>query len=435
MNRLEKRGRLLSWRAWPLVLAVVLSVSACDLDVLNPNAATEEEVLSDINGVIALAVGMEEIYATNVASYVQAPALVTDEWGTKSLALLAWTSLFTGDNFDDSFTTAEEPWAASYRVIATANNVLASAPDVGLGQSFTSALTALANLYKGMALGQLYLQYQQAPLETDQEDPPAVSRDALLQATLDALEAAQTAWAQADPDELSGFNSRVKNPGFDVGNTINAMLARYYLFAGQWDAAIEAAESVDQTVLSQFDYVGVVENPIYDLSFNASYVAGLQSFVDEAEAGDQRPEFWLDLAAPSPEGNPDSVLVELGQYSTPDDAYPVYLPDEMTLIQAEAYTRLGQFPQARDLINEVRTQTSAAVEEPVAALPELTEAELDTEAELLSQIAYERRYELYMQGLRWEDMRRLDEYIENTYTMQFLPTPEQECLANENISC
>ena len=435
MKRLEKGARLLSARAWPLVLAMALSVSACDLDVLNPNAATEEEVLSDINGVIALAVGMEEIYASNIDSYVQAPALVTDEWGTKSLALLAWTSLFTGENFDDSYTTAEAPWATSYRVIATADNVLASAPEVGLGPSFTSALTALANLYKGMALGQLYLQYEMAPLDIDQANPPAESREAVLQATIDALEAAEAAWEQTDPEELSGFNSRVKNPGFNMENTIQAMLARYYLFAGEWDAALEAAENVDQTVLSQFDYVGVTENPIYDLSFNASYVAGLQSFVDDAEPGDERPEFWLDLSAPAPEGNPDSMLVELGQYSTPGDAYPVYLPDEMTLIMAEVYTRLGQFPQARTLINEVRTQESAAVEEPVASLPPLTAAELDTEAELLSQIAYERHYELYMQGLRWEDMRRLDDYIASTYTMPFLPIPEQECLANDNISC
>ena len=53
---------------------------------------------------------------------------------------------------------------------------------------------------------------------------------------------------------------------------------------------------------------------------------------------------------------------------------------------------------------------------------------------ILKQIAYERRYELYMQGTRWEDTRRLGSGG-NTVTFQFLPLPAAECRANPNAGC
>lgn len=417
-----------------IVLAVAVSATGCDLDLLNPNAVTEEEVLSDIDGIIALAVGMQDLYAGNVDNYVQAPALVTDEWGTKSLSLLAWTSLMTGENFDRSYGTVEAPWATSYQVIKAADNLIEAAPGVGLGPTFTSALTALGHLYRGMALGQLYLHFESAVLAVDTENPPAVGRDQVLQQALAALESARTTWAQTDPADLGGFNTRVVNDEFDVGETIDAMLARYHLFAGNWQQALDAAQRVDPTVLSLWEYSPPDENPIFDLSFDAQYVAGLRSWADMAEAGDQRVGFWVDLAAEAPQSNTDTALVELLQYSNTTDPFPVYLPDEMKLIQAEAHARLGDLATARRLVNEVRTQCDSPVNEPVACLPELPAGEMDTEAELLAQIAYERRYELYMQGLRWEDMRRMA-VIPDTYTLEFLPIPLQECLANTSISC
>lgn len=421
-----------------LVAVLVLSlvgVSACELDLQNPNAATEDEVLSDLDGVIAATVGLQDIYASSFADFVQAPALITDEWGTKSLSLLAWTAMLTGENFDNSYGTVEEPWANAYRVIALADRVLAAAPQVGFSAAFESGVLAVAHLYRGMALGQLYLHYEQAPLVVDQDNPPAVGRQQVLQAALDAFDAARVEWASANPDELGGFNARAKGASLDVGATIDAMRARYSLFAGDWETAIQAAEAVPGNVLSQFDYTGTDENPIYDLSFDANYVAGLQSFVDEAEAGDERPGYWLDLDAEAPQSNTDSALVEFRQYSAPGDPIPIYLPDEMKLIRAEAHTMRDEFEQAAALVNEVRTQCEPALDEPAACLPALDETELDSEAELLAQIAYERAYELYSQGLRWEDARRLSAYVDATAWLDFLPIPVQECLANTTIDC
>lgn len=427
----------MSLRSLTVVLVAAVFATGCDLDILNPNAATREEVVTTIDGVIALAVGMQDIYAGNIDDYVQAPALVTDEWGTKTRALLAWTSLMTGENFDRSYGTVEAPWATSYRVIAAADELIEAAPRVGLGPNFTSALIALGQLYRGMAFGQLYLHYARAPLAPAEENPPAADRGQLLQEALAALESARSAWAAADPADLGAFDARVKNEEFDVGNTIEAMLARYHLFAGNYQEAIDAAErvDVDPPVLSMWEYAAPDENPVYDLSFDADYVAGRLSWAQDAEVDDERVDYWLDFSAPAPGSNTDTALVELRQYSTPGDPFPVYLPDEMKLIQAEAHARLGNLATAREFIDEVRTQCSSPVDEPVACLPPSAPLLLDSEAAVLEQVAYERRYELFMQGLRWEDMRRLDEHIDNTFTMDFLPIPTQECLANTSIDC
>ncbi len=107
----------------------------------------------------------------------------------------------------------------------------------------------------------------------------------------------------------------------------------------------------------------------------------------------------------------------------------------MKLIKAEAYTRLGQFNLAEPLVNEVRTQTSSQVDEPIAGLAALPPTALDSEGELLAQIAYERRYELYMQGLRWEDTRRFGTALTTDPTFDFLPLPQQECQTNPGAGC
>ena len=105
----------------------------------------------------------------------------------------------------------------------------------------------------------------------------------------------------------------------------------------------------------------------------------------------------------------------------------------MKLIRAEAHARLSDLPAARILINEVRTQATSPVAEPVAALPALLDAQLPDLDAVLRQIAYERRYELYLQGLRWDDVRRLPGQTAPTFT--FLPLPSRECTNNPFADC
>lgn len=434
-------GRVHRWRARhvTLLLATVV-LASCNLDLRNPNSPTEEQALSSNDGVISVAVGVQGTYARSIEDYVLTGALLSDEWGTSTTALPSYRSLFTGETFDPGYDVVLAPWSNSYQVIRAANTLLDGGIEgTTLSSGFKAGLTSVTKLFKAMAYGQLALHYEEAPIDVSAAGPEFRPRAELLDTVLVLLDEADAALAAVPAADLTGFNTRALAPGLDLPNTIAAMKARYALIAGRYQDAIDAADEVDEAVVSEFRYPTPLRNPIQDLAINTPYVAGLVSWAEDAEAADDRPAYWLDTSAPQTEpapNPPDSLLYTLLKYSLPSDPFPLYIVDEMKLIQAEALTRLGgaaNFAAAENLINAVRTDATATSNDPAAGLGALTG--LDTEAELLAQIAYERKYELYMQGLRWEDTRRLDDAITEEPVFEFLPTPQRECLTNPSDPC
>ena len=424
------------------IAALLLAGTACDLDLSNPNNPTEEAVLSDPEGIIAVAAGMQAQFAETIDDYMVTNSLVTDEWGTRTLALVSYISLMTGENFSPDYGVVYTPYFRTYLTVKSANTVLAGADDpvVGplLGTNMRVGVRALAHLFKAMALGMAVQQYEEIPINPAPGGADPQPRDIVLDTILTLLDSARKDLATPGLS-LTDFNSRVLGLGINLPNTINAMLARYYLLDGQYQAAIDAANRVPLPSISELQYPTPNRNPIENLAFQLQYVGGLESFANEAQAGDARPAYWLNTAAADlPSNPPDTSIKALRKYSMPQESFPIYLPDEMKLIKAEAYTRLGgaaNFLLAAALVNEVRTQTTSTVDEPVAALGPIAPAGLDTEAELLDAIAYERRYELYMQGMRWEDTRRLGTARTTTPTMPWLPIPTQECQTNPLAEC
>ena len=418
--------------------AAALGLAACNLDLANPNAPTREAVVTSAEGIVAVAPGMQGQFAQTIDDYVVTNSLVTDEWGTRSLALISYVSLLTGENFDPGYDVVLTPFARSYQVIQSANTILEGTANVQLGVPMTAGLNAVARLFKAMALGMLVQQYESVPVDVTPTGGVPRPRAEVLDTVLALLERARGDIANVTDASLADFRSLALGPGIDLRNTIDAMLARYYLSAGQYAQAIQAADRVNPNVLSVLQYPTPTRNPIENLAFQLRYVAGLQSFINQAQAGDRRPAYWLQTtAATLPANPPDTVLRPLRKYSTPNEPFPLYLPDEMKLIKAEALTRQGpaNYAAAADLINQVRTQTASTVDEPVAGLPALPLTSLATEAQLLDEIAYERRYELYMQGLRWEDTRRLGTARTTAPTFPFLPLPVVECQANPERPC
>ena len=73
-----------TWRprgARTQLLAAALACAAlagCSLDLTNPNAPPEEQVIESSDGIISLAVGLQAQYADNLNLFLRAPALVTD---------------------------------------------------------------------------------------------------------------------------------------------------------------------------------------------------------------------------------------------------------------------------------------------------------------------------------------------------------------------
>jgi starch-binding outer membrane protein, SusD/RagB family len=422
-----------------LLSALVVLLGGCNdiLDLPNPNGPTAATAVTSVDGVIALAVGMQDQFAQAQEDFLVPNSLVTDEWGTDRKSLISYQSLFSGQNLDASYGVIRDPYFNTYRVVRTANTVLASAGSVGMGPGLQAGVTSLAKLFKAMALGQAIQLYEKVPVDVAIEGGVLQTRAVVLDTVISLLESARADVANVADADLAGFRTRVVPSTFDLRNTIDAMLARYYLMDGQYQQAITAANRVSLTVVSQLSFPSPTINPIYNLTSTArlNYIGGLRSFATEAEAGDQRPAYWLDLTTQHT-GTPDSLIYTLRRYTLVNDPVPLYLPDEMQLIKAEALARTGDLTQAISLINGVRTQTTGRnTFDPAAGLPALTAVTLNTLDAVLRQIAYERRYELYMQGTRWEDIRRLPQPWVHTITLPYLPLPQGECLTNRNVTC
>lgn len=411
--------------------AVAFMLSGCDLDLANPNAPREEEVLTNVDGVLAAVVGMQGIYGQAVEDYIVPSSLVTDEWATTTRSLLSYQSLFTGQNFENTYDIVNAPYAATYQVVRAANSLLSS--EVPLTKGTRAGVSAVAKLFKAMALGSAAQIYEQLPVTTSMTGAAPQPRNAVFDTAIALLESARADWTSVPDTALNQFRTRALATGIDMIPTIDAMIARYALFRGDYQKANTAALRVSPTAVSLLNYPAPTTNPIYGLAISLRYVGGVKSFVDSAEPGDKRPAYWLNTAAAPEAGNPsDSTFYQLRKYNTPNVPFPLWLPDEMKLIRAEAQARAGNLDAARTLINEVRMQTTASLDEPAAGFTTaLTAAELPDLQAILRQVAYERRYELYMQGLRWEDARRLP--VTTVTPFNFLPLPAVECRNNPNV--
>jgi hypothetical protein len=418
------------------ILALTGAAVACDLELTNPNAPTQEEIVTSFDGLVAVAVGMQDQYASSIDDYLIPNSLVTDEWATRSLALASYTTLLTGVEIDDSYATIYLPWANSYEAIRSANTILNA--EVDMGPVFGPATSALAKLYKAMALGTLIQLYEEVPIDISVEGPVPKPRAEVLDTVLTLLEEAKEDIASVPDAQLTEFRRRVIGTTFDLANVIDAMLARYYLIDGQYASAVTAADDALAGLeqISYFTYSAPDVNPVYNISVASQYIGAAKQWGREAEAGDARVAYWADTTVTLVSNTPEQVAA-LRRYQTQTAAFPVFLPDEMKLIKAEALVRQGaaNYPTALTLINEVRQQPAAGtgLDEPRAGLGPVV---LTTETEFLTQIAYERRYELYMQGLRYEDMRRFGAAITGEApTIDFLPIPQQECNANPSNPC
>jgi hypothetical protein len=406
------------------VAILAVSTAACDLDLNDPNVPTEEEVFSSPDNMIRVGIGLQAEYSNQFAEPVYATGMVTNELGANAATFESFRILDTGSGpATNDLGASTGPWSGQYRVVRHANFVIERAPTSGLGPATTSGLVALGKLYKAMALGNLIQIYEQIVLETV-DSAPFVDRATALTAIITLLDeaAAQLAATPASPE----FNAQVLAPGFNLPNTIHAMRARYNLIAGDLTAADNAAAAVDPGVFSEFRFADGDPNPFWNLAVNGGNSTSMRpkdAFRLAAEAGDERIEYWVTPADIAGFAEP---LDNFNRYGSRTSSYPAYLPDEMTLIRAEVAARQNRLLDALGLVNDVRTPCTSALPEPVACLPALLITDVPTQAAMLAQILVERRFELYLQHVRWSDLRRFG----LTPKFMWMPIPVAECDRN-----
>ena len=425
-----------------LTLAALLSaltLGSCNKEYLNPSTASQNQVVTSSDGLITLSNGLQYRYSAGgllsvLYNTVAAGGLTTRELTILNVGNIEEYNVSLGaGNLTNSNGVVRNTWTQANLVKSNADLMLANAgnaPDAGT----RSGIVAYASIFRALAIGTLAQYFEQIPLAA-QENAPFVPRVEALRNAVAQLEAAATQLA-ATPASAD-FNAKIV-PGIDLANTLQALIARYSLEAGDYDKALAAAGRVDLAKRSVFNFDDNTRNPLFETSFGNKNVfeptntsLGLTGAL-APEANDRRMPFLLRVSPP-----PTATQnLGTGFYTANSAPIPVYVPNEMLLIRAEAFARKNDLANAVIELNKVRTSTAPATTTGTGLLSSLPGAALPpyagplTATDILTDILRNRYVELAFQGFRLADSRRFGRPAPGTTGAErnrnFFPYPRVE---------
>ena len=416
-----------------IATAGIFISSGCTKNYISPSSVPSEVALNDARTLAGIVVGMQRRYSTSRAgslfNAVTANGFVTRELILLNAGNIPELQLSTGGStVDGTNTILEGLWINSNKLIFDANSVITGANKLS-DKNYASGLIAYADIFKALSLGNLAEFWEKVPAGIGQ-NVTFVDRMEGFKMAIAAIDEAKAVIA-ANPVSAT-FTANVP-AGIDIVNTLNALEARYALFSGNYALALSAANAVDLTKRSVFVYDNANLNPVFETATSTNNVyqpvdstfglpVGLQP-----DIADKRVPFYTVINTSIA---PRFRINGFGAAATA--SWPVYLPGEMTLIKAEAYTRQAtpDLTNALNELNKVVTKTAAADPFGVgAALPSITGPQ--TTAQLLDLIYKHRSIELFMSGLRLEDMRRFARPLTER-KRNFFPYPFRERDNNTN---
>lgn len=388
-----------------LVLMLFMTAISCKQDFKDPNGALAADVLKSAKGLTGVAVGLQRVYTVGrpgiFFNSITANGFVTNELFLSNAGNIPELQLFTGGaKVDGTNSILTNLWANSNKIIFDADNVINNAVNLA-DKPYASGLIAYSSIFKALAIGNLAQYWQQVPDGIGQQVHFVSRKDGFVKA-IAVIDNALSV-ISANPVS-SAFLANIPK-GIDIRNTLYALKARYALFSENYPLALTSAGNVDLNVKSYFGFDGNAPNPIYDIATSTNNVfqplnatLGLKG-TDVPDANDKRVPFHILFSTKAP-------LISLNGFGNATAAViPVYLPGEIILIKAEALARQPDLGNALAELNKVVTKTAAQdVFGLGAALPELTGPY--SQDELLALIYKHRCIELYLSGLKIEDMRR-----------------------------
>ena len=405
-----------------------LMLVGCNLDLQNPNQPTEEQVTTSPDGVIALATGLQGRFSVSYGNYAYMAGLVTDEFASTTAALISISDAEQG-SVPPGTGIAENVFNSVYRTVRTADDVLTGANTLA-GQfdaGTRSGLKALAFALKAESLGEALQSYQQIPINTFGVTAPTyVNRATALPLVRALLDSAEAELAATAPSAF--FNSNILTPGVSLPNVVHLFRARYARMAGDDATAIAAS---DLAARSGPTAMSVLTFPAPSVNFYANVTGGTNGINPRRQwrlsmtGGDQR-FTWFVVPSTTATGRVGALLDPWNRYSNPQSPLPVYFPDEVLLIKAEALANTNQLAQSQAVLDSVRTDCTGnrGIDDPKACLAPLAGAL--TQAQLIDEIYRQRRYELLGTGLRWEDSRRRN-MIRGPVAAPGVPVDGQRC--------
>lgn len=412
-----------------VLLALVMTAS-CKKEYKNPSGANADDVLGTAKGLTGVVVGLHKVYiAGRLGIYynsITSTGFVTNEILLMNSGNIPELQLSTGGNsVDGTNTILLNLWTYCNKTIFDADNVLSNANNLP-DKNYAAGLIAYASLFKALALGNMAQNWENIPSGVGQ-NATFVTR---VEGFNKAIAVIDNALSVIAANNISTAFLTNMPPGVDIQNALYAIKARYALFAGNYPLALSAANSVDLTKKSTFTFDPQTLNPIFEIATSTNNVfqptninLGLTGAYTPDPA-DKRIAFYTVPNATAP-------TARLGGFGlTSSTPIPVYLPGEMILIKAEVYARQPDLTNALIELNKVVTKEPSADPFGVGAgLPALTGPY--TQAELLSLIYKHRNIELYLSGLKLEDMRRFGLPIADR-KRNFFPYPFAERDNNPN---
>lgn len=395
---------------YTLLAGTMLTATSCDQEYLNPSAASETQVTTDINGLITLCNGLQYRYSSTRAGVLYT-AITASGLSTKELTVLNAGNgdeeqlRIGGANVTPNNGILRNLWAQNQLVKANADLILKSVATVSGDAGTKSGITAYASIFRALALGTIAQFWEKLPVTTG-DNAVFVTREEALKEAIRTLETAATTLT-ATPVS-STFTTRIV-AGMDLANTIQALIARYSLMVGDNAKALAAANKVDLAKKSSFNFDDATQNPLFFNTFgnrNVTEPTNATLGLPEALrpiAADKRLAFYLSNPAGVASGG-----VNLGRasfFTANSAAIPVYLPGEIQLIRAEASARTNDLVGATTALNAVLTKTTDAWGIG-AGLPAYSGA--NTADALLTEIYRQRCIELFLSGLKLEDSRRFN---------------------------
>lgn len=388
------------------IASAMLGTTGCKKNYTNPNAATSDQVFSSSTGLTGVAVSLQRNYALTRAGSLY-NIVTTNGFSTGELIILnvgntaEYQLSVGGGSVDGTNTILANVWANANKIIFDANNVIAGANKLS-DKNYASGLIGYATLYKALAMGSLSEFWEKVPDGVGAN----ISFIDRMQGYTKAIAAIDVALTAISANAIStSFTANVP-AGNDIVNSLHALKARYAIFSGNNVLALTEANLVDLTKKSTFNFDAVSLNPIFETATSTNNVfqpidstLGLPVSL-APDLSDGRISFYTSI-------NPTIAprFREKGFGAATTTAFPVYLPGEIILIKAESYTRQNDLTNGLIELNKVVTKTAAADLFGVGAnLTALVGPY--TQQQLLDQIYRHRCIELFMSGLKIEDMRR-----------------------------
>ncbi len=413
------------------VLMAVVTQTSCKKDYSDPSRATEDKVFNTPSGLTGVVVGLQRVYTlgrgSTLYNLITINGLTTNELIVVNTGNTAEVQLAAGGtSVDGNHTMLTTFWTTCNKVIYDADLVIANAKKLA-DKNYASGLIAYASIFKALSIGDMSQFWEKVPDGTG-TNVTFISR---LDGFKKAIAVIDEALAAISANAISSsFISSVPS-GIDISNTLNALKARYSLYAGLYPQALAAANLVDITKKSTFNYDALSLNPVFEVATSTNNVVqpkdstlGLVPALAPSLT-DARVPFYTVI---NPTIAPRFRINNFGNAAT--TAIPIYLPGEMTLIKAECYARANDSTTSKTFLNIIITKTPASDPFGVGGNQPAINS-YGSYALIFDQIYRQRCIELFMSGQKLEDMRRFGR-PQSEMKRNLMPYPLRERDNNPN---